>query len=286
MKHRIARHSHVGLALREAIVDDLARSASILTDVSRPRAERVHEVRRRLKRARSTLAVLKPVLGGAYRRHRGVMTGIARDLAARRDADVVAATARDLGREIGGGEPIIADAALADLGGVTAHDVLVAPIEFAALSERLARAAAEARALPAPDDAADLLATAIERAYRQGRKAMRRADTDGDGDDLHDWRKAAKHLWFLMRLSRKRLPKRAGRFAHRLERLSETLGAEHDVMLVDAHARALVTRREAEGPFRHALRKRRGALQREALTLGARLYGRKPAAFTKAFRFE
>ena len=91
----IDKDEDIAAALLRLAGDDLAAARRELTGEA-ARAKRVHGVRQRLKRVRTLLRVFEAGPGERARAARQSLTGIARMLAGARDADVAAASAREL----------------------------------------------------------------------------------------------------------------------------------------------------------------------------------------------
>jgi hypothetical protein len=99
--------------------------------------------------------------------------------------------------------------------------------------------------------------------------------------DLHRWRKTVKDLWNLIRLARKRLPRRIVKTASNLDRLGETLGLGNDAALL---AEKLALSPSGDPALMRQLAliaRRRNALEAEAFSLGTSLYSRKPRTFSR-----
>jgi CHAD domain-containing protein len=283
MAHRIGKREDIGPALMRLALDDLAEARAELAS-SGPAAARVHRVRRRLKRVRSVLRVLRPELGAEAARLAGCLRDAARRLADTRDTDAAAASARSLTEapeaDGAGLERVIA---MLDR---EAEDCHAEVASFAEAGNLLAAVEEELSGLDVDADGAALLGRAIERAYRRGRAAMRRATFSLATPDLHEWRKSVKDLWHLIRLARKRLPAAVARRAPRLERLGETLGLDHDHAML---AERLALSPEGDPALMQQLSliaRRRRALEAEAFALGARLYRQKPKAFRRRLRLK
>jgi CHAD domain-containing protein len=279
--HRIGRHEPFGEALWRLLGEDVDKARRELAG-SAPRAERIHRARQRLKRARSELKVLKPVLGSAAGELKAMLAAAAKMLGGARDADVAAATARELRAVAADGDAGL-DRVVAALE-TKAEEAHRHDTPMAAVIERLA--AVEARLSDAVTgiDGDKLLARALARSYRDGRKAMRRARTSLATPDLHAWRKEVKDLWHLIRLARQRLPAKVAGTAKGLERLGDLLGRDHD--------HAVLAEKLALAPdANHALMRQLGmiaaerrALEKEAFALGEDLYDGKPKAFASRAR--
>ncbi len=113
---------------------------------------------------------------------------------------------------------------------------------------------------------------------------MHRARISLSTPDLHAWRKSVKDLWHLIRLGRKRLPRRIDGMAANLERLGDVLGRDHDHAVL---AEKLALAPDADHSLMRQLAMiaaERRALEKEAFALGDELYRRKPKAFAAKAR--
>jgi len=109
---------------------------------------------------------------------------------------------------------------------------------------------------------------AVTTTYRRGRAAAAKPATD---EDLHEWRKRVKDLWYQARLlSIKRVARDA-------KALSKLLGDDHDLAV-------LSTELPHDDPLQPLIGDRRAALQKRARKLGARVYEKPPKAFRKRVR--
>jgi CHAD domain-containing protein len=278
MAHRIGKHEDIGLALTRLAVDDLVAARADLTDDG-PAASGVHRARQRLKRARGVLRVLRPAHGAHVAHLSARLRDAARLLAETRDTDAAVASARSL--------MAVADTDGAGLDRVVAmldreaenrHSEGASVVEVVGL---LAAAEDEISTIHDEPDGDDLFCQAIDRSYRRGRTAMRRAIFSLATPDLHEWRKAAKDLWHLIRLARKRLPSALVERAPRLRRLAETLGLDHDHAML---AERLALSPEGDPALMQQLSliaDQRLVLESEAFALGARLYRQKPKKFRR-----
>jgi len=279
----IGKDENVGKALWRLLGDDISAARHVLSSSEGTPDQRVHRARQRLKRARSALGVLKPVIGHSARDLRRSIATAARLLAVARDADVVAATARNL-REIAttdddaGLDRVIVEL---DRRAREAHRI-DAPVEE--VIARLSAIEVTLDQLTRKIDGQALFDKALAAAYRDGREAMERARSSLSTPDLHSWRKDVKTLWHLICLGGKRLPKSVRHMADDLGHLGDLLGYDHD--------HAVLAERLALSPeANHSLMRQlsmiaaeRHALESEAFAIGRKIYKRKPKAFARKAR--
>jgi len=281
MPHRIGKHEDIGLALMRLMVADLAAVRADLNDAGPPSLA-VHRARQRLKRVRCVLRALRPALGAHVSNVSGQLRDAGRLLAGAGDTVAAAESARSLmavaDTEGAGLDRVVA---MLDREAQTRHGRAASFAEVVGLL-----AVAEREIADLDDDVVgdNLLRRAIDRAYRRGRTAMRRATFSLSTPDLHEWRKAVKDLWDLIRLARKRLPSTIAERAPRLKRLGETLGLDHDHAML---AERLALSPEGDPALMQQLSliaRQRVALEAEAFALGAKLYRQKPKKFRRQLR--
>jgi CHAD domain-containing protein len=131
------------------------------------------------------------------------------------------------------------------------------------------------------------LAPGLRRIYREGRHRHAHVERGHvhNAQDLHDWRKRVKSLYYALDMLGARKAKGARRATRRADRLGELLGEEHDLWMLRLYVEEHPEAFSADGPARDALleriERRRERLRRRALKLGKRLYNLKPGKFTR-----
>ncbi len=125
------------------------------------------------------------------------------------------------------------------------------------------------------------IAPGLLRSYRRGRKAFRRARVGPTVENLHDWRKRVKDFWYHLRWLRQVPPETMRGHAKDAHRLSELLGADHDLaVLRDSLAGMTAVPTDADSVL-GLIDQRRDQLQTDAMFLGQRLYAEKPKHFLR-----
>jgi CHAD domain-containing protein len=259
-------------------------TGAVRDDMADDPVEAVHEVRKDLKKARSMLRLVRPAIPGkVYRRENRRLRDAARDISGARDADVMVETVDKLAERYVGRLP---KRAFTTLRRRLAKDA-TGSSQLAGSEELLgALEAARARVgewTPEGCDGSTLRAGAI-RAYTRGRDALAAAERDPSAENLHEWRKRVKDLWYHQRLLRNAWKDPLKTMAGESHRLADLLGDDHDLaVLADrlggsaelTDGSALLDRET----MLTLIAERRGELQAEALDLGRRVYAEKPKAY-------
>jgi CHAD domain-containing protein len=239
----------------------------------------IHDVRKDLKRLRAVVRLARDDLGrDVYRHENTAFRDAGRDLSGARDAKVLVETLDDLTRRHADEIPEGAFAGLREqLDGERAeHDRRAAddPVlssVLAALEEARGRVAA----WPLTEDAGyETLKSGFKRIRRRGRRALRAARKKRSEETLHELRKRAKDLWHAAQILGPVAPKRMKRIRRRAHRLSDLIGAEHDLAVLRAAAakhRDTLSAQERE-LLRGLIRRRRRRLRRQALRRARKLY--------------
>jgi len=247
----------------------------------------IHGARKDLKKLRGLLRLIRKELGkkgfkAENRRYRDA----GRLLSGRRDAEVKLETLLDLRHRY----DLPAGAAELWAGRLEAErDELAAAtrgddrgrIERA--TEAIAAGRDEIDRWSLRTDSWALVEPGLFRSYRDGRRALERAEADGSAESVHQWRKRAKDLWYQLRLIEDAWPELLGATIDQTHELTELLGDHHDLAVL---AEDLAGRSDLgdRAPFEAAIAKRQGQLLDAALALGARLYAEKPEAFRRRIK--
>jgi CHAD domain-containing protein len=241
--------------------------------------EAVHEARKDMKKLRALVRLVRDDLGDAvYRRENLCYRDAGKELAGLRDADVMLAT-------LAGLEQRLPD----DLGGSAVGDLRQAVEAHRLRTAAGARAPAAAQVVdvlisarrrvgrwPLADDGFTAVAHGLERVYRRGRRAFRTARREPTTENLHEWRKRVKDLWYHLSVLRVAWPPVMESLADEAHALSERIGDDHDLAVLLQWAEEHAP--DAAAAIAEAVGRRRAELQGEAFAIGARLYADKPSA--------
>ena len=249
----------------------------------------VQDARKRLKRLRTTLRLSRTALeGDTYRLESAAFRDAGRRLSSARDAEVLLETLDGLHARFAGELSEDATAGLrAQLD--EEHERALSSLRddedsLSAVLAELAEARLRTAGWEFEDDGFDALAPGLQRIYRRGRRRMRAAAAEPTTENLHEWRKRVKDLWYAAQMLRPAGPKRMKKLARRAHDLSDLLGDDHDLAILAKYAEAHPRLFESDAGLR-ALRslidRRRRALQKKAFRLGERLYEAPPKRFVR-----
>jgi CHAD domain-containing protein len=118
----------------------------------------------------------------------------------------------------------------------------------------------------------------LRRTYRAGRRAFAAARENPTVERLHEWRKQTKYWLNILRILEPIAPRTLKKLADQAHRLSDQLGEDHDLVVLRRRSAA---QRTSLMPSTRAaalerIDRRREALQKSAITLGAIVYQHRP----------
>jgi CHAD domain-containing protein len=288
MAYRLSFADDVPSSVRLCAREQLAGAVERLERAEEGPVKAVHEARKHLKKTRALLRLVRPALGKqAYRQENDALRDAGLALSGARDADVRVATARALAEHAAGRLPADVFDALRDaLAAEAAGPERVGADRFAAVIEALRATEPRVEAWPLDDADWDTVLAAATRAYARGREAFALARATPEPELLHAWRKRAKDLWYHQRLLAPAWPDVLGAQAEAAHELSELLGDDHDLAVLDQRladdAAPLAPAVDAQrGELRALVAHRSGELRADAARLGRRLYAESPKAFAR-----
>ena len=237
----------------------------------------VHTARKDMKKLRALLRLVRGEIGEkVYRRETTAFRDAGRELAGLRDADVMLATLDSLElpqKEAGPLRQALEAHRIRTAAGAREQAAAGAAAMLTSARERVAD-------WPLETDGFAAFEEGLERIYRQGRRNMRAARKEPTAENLHEWRKRTKDLWYHLALLEEAWPPVMEALADEAHELSDRLGDAHDVdVLLDwarNHADA--------GAIEDAVAERRRRLQADAFDYGTRLYADKPRVFVGRIR--
>jgi CHAD domain-containing protein len=287
MPYRLENGEAVRDGLRRCAREQLDDAVKELTDgVDGDPVEAIHEARKALKKERSLLRLARSALDPRERRQEAiVLRQAARSLSQARDADVMIETLDDLSKRFAGAVPSTAVASarkrlVEERDGERAGSMQSGSAAAVAIELRAAGRRVDSWHLRRGGWAA--IAGGLLRSYRRGRRAFDLARAEPTPENLHDWRKRVKDLWYHLRLLRPLSESTMRGQADEAHRLSELLGDDHDIYVLREALTGMANEIPVDvDPLIAAIDHRRGMLQTDAVLLGRRLYAEKPKAFLR-----
>ncbi|CAN5670860.1 MAG: CHAD domain-containing protein [Actinomycetota bacterium] len=237
----------------------------------------VHEARKSCKRVRATLRLGRKALGSdCYGWANTEVRDAARTLSRARDAAVLATAFDQLLAEAG--RPRSFAAVRRRLNTAASAEAGHEGDALAEAATRLGGVRDSMAQWPRNADGWKALGSGLQRIYGKGRKAMTAAVADPSDEALHDWRKTTKYLWHALELLRPAWPGTLKPLAKQAHELSDLLGDDHDLAVLTT---VLQTGGGLPPTLRRLIEQRRAELQRDAVSLGQRLYAESPQDFTR-----
>jgi CHAD domain-containing protein len=273
----------IALARADSALERL-REAEWIEDPAAP----VHGARKDLKKLRAAVRLLRRELGDdLYRAENARYRDAGRQLSATRDAEVKLRTLEALCERFP--ERLAGEAVGEWRQGLDRERREAVAAAHGGASIAVARNAVEAgrarvAAWPLRTESWKLVGPGVERSYRRGREAMRRAAEDRSGDSLHEWRKRAKDLWYHLRILEGALPAPLAGSVERADALADTLGDHHDLAVLRADLLDRALPPAARPVLVAAIEQRQEELAAAAFEQGETLYAQRPKAFRRGLR--
>ena len=250
--------------------------------------ERIHEVRKHIKKIRAVLRLLRPALGAGYVAENAWYRELSRQLAAARDAG---ALVECFGRLTARLRDEVEEATLVQLRAALVRRRPCLPGDLEREMGRTAAALEAARGRlscwPVPSRGFDALAPGLRRTYRRGRRAFAAARLQPDAEHFHEWRKSVKAFWYQMRLLAPAWPEVLPAYVGAVDALAEALGDLHDLDVLHRaflQEPALYEFWQLLPPLARVLEERQEELRETAAAAGRRIYAEKPGALVARLR--
>jgi CHAD domain-containing protein len=287
MPYRLESDEDLSAGLRRCAREQLEKAVERLeSGTAEDPVSAVHDARKALKRERSLLrlsrAAMKP---GQRRRENTRLRTVAHQLGRAREADALLDALQGIDDRYAGQLP---EATIMAVRQRLGHDRDRARAELLEMeipqrmADELRDAAARVEGWKLRDTGWSTLSAGLEREYRRGRQAMKRAAQAPTPERMHAWRKRSKDLWYHLRLLEALSPGTVRGQAKAAHRLADQLGDLHDLALLEAAVHEIQADLPVDTDALIALVEHRGEqLSAAALQLGAGVYAEKPTAFER-----
>jgi CHAD domain-containing protein len=251
--------------------------------------ETVHAVRKRLKKVRAVLRLVRGELGSkTYHRENDSVRESAHPLRDLRDAQALIETLDKLTGQNNDQLSVRACADLRELLESRKQDLCrhfgTRDAAYKRVLRKLHQARVHSREWKLEGLDWSVLRHGLQDVYVAGSQAFELASANRTAENLHEWRKQVKCFWYQLQVLRPVWKKVRDDLGRELDVLSETLGEDHDLALLNQ-----LVRTEADARGRDAelvdltivIDDRRTELERAALDLGRRVYSHRPKTLMK-----
>jgi CHAD domain-containing protein len=276
MSYRIKKGEHLATAVARIAAEEIDLAMSELD--RRDHAEAIHNTRKALKRLRALLRSIRVAFPERFRVENRHIAEIGRKISPLRDVQVQLHALNSLGAGGAAGQRT-REALLR-----RQSDFCRKIPEIRENVRKMLRIASENLAKwPLQKVTPEDLAASIQRIYKRGREAFKTARKKNSPENLHEWRKQSKWLGYGLELIEAYLPRKSSKMIKKVEALSEGLGNDHDLFMVETALAADKHSREAPG-YQSLIRSicaRRRKLQKKAFKAGCNIYAEKSSHFKK-----
>lgn len=278
MAYRIEKNEALSAAFGRIAAEEIAVALGELRQ--RNRAQAMHNARKALKRLRALLRSLRVAFPKKlFRRENRRFAAVGRKIAPLRDVHV---QLRTLGKlRAGGGQA----------SGEVRRQLLQREETFTrnipelrqTVRQMLDASLQDVASWPVAEVTPVKIAASLKRVYKRGKKAFKIASKRPTPENLHQWRKQTKTLGYGLELIECIGPRKTSKWIKKTDRLSESLGDDHDLFLVLESLREEHAARPASDyqPLSKRISTKRAKLQKRAFKLGKAIFDQKPGVFEK-----
>ena len=291
MSYRLASDESATDGMRRLVLEQLEAALDGLeSQDEHDHDERVHDARKRLKKARAVLRLVRSALGEETFRHENAcFRDAALELGGARQGAALIECLDGLRSAYGGqpGADGFADVRrlLEDLRARAIGDARERGVELE-VAQTLRLAAHRCAAWTLEAEGWDALSGGLVRTYARGHKAFKRAYAEPSTKSFHEWRKRVKYHWYHVRLLQGIWPSPMQARRHALNHLAELLGDDHDLGELRGVLRALPPSLAADLGVDRLLAlvdRRERELRAEARHIGRRIYAEAPKHLLRRF---
>lgn len=274
--------------IRRIMLEEIEGAIDLLSNSAVTPGTAVHEFRKGIKRIRAVLRLMRPDVGETvFGRENACFRDASRQLSPLRDSAVMIETLDliilhyESNLPPNNFEPVRQQL-------VKHNEAVQQQFDqqldiFAGVVRTLTEAKQRIEALPLTCQEFDAFEKGLKKVYRVGRNRMIEAYKDGDSPEkFHNWRKRVKYLWHHIELLQPIWPVILFPLAEELHQLSDYLGLEHDLAVLQA----FIINNPADfngvsntSNLLSLLTARSQELEMAAQPLGQRLYAEGPTAF-------
>jgi CHAD domain-containing protein len=283
MGYRFKENESAPEGIKRISLEQIDTAHERLSLKTRNRDRAVHEARVCFKKIRAVLRLVYGELGrDTFKLENREYRDAGRKLSKARDTAVVASTLEELIRHF---NKQLVDPDIKTLRKRLRRSKAEQHIDrkqILQVAEALSSARQRVETWPINHDGFSALRAGLQRVYKRGRASFELARVEGTTENLHEWRKQVKYLWYQVCVLNPMWPKPLDALAHELGKLADYLSEDHDLALL---TRTAIEQSQALGDPGEVeklilvIDQRRIQLQTKAAALGARIYAEKPKTF-------
>ncbi|HEV7443069.1 MAG TPA: CHAD domain-containing protein [Steroidobacteraceae bacterium] len=289
MASEVAQSDAGAKSIRRIMRTQLKKALESLA-VRRLTDERIHDARKRIKKARAALRLLRDAVGkGTYTRANTAMRDVTRPLSQVRDSKVMLDTLEKLmdrfdqkcrGLSLDGFRRVLNRERQA-----LRRQLLGRAAPLKSQITTLRRIHSRAKNWHVGTQDWSVIGCGLERVYGKGRRALSAAETEGTPECFHEWRKQVKYLRHQIEFLTPVWPEVLRELADQAHKLADDLGDEHDLTVLRQKAQAHQDTLANDSSVLLALiDRRRIELRDKAVIRGRQLYEEKPGTFAMRLR--
>jgi CHAD domain-containing protein len=283
MGYRFKESESVSEGIKRISLEQIDRALDRLSHTSN-KDRAVHDARVSFKKIRAVLRLVHGELGrDIFRLENSEYRDAGRRLSVSRDAAVVAGTLEALARHF---DKQLSEPDIKTLRKQLRRSRAEQQISRKRVLPRVAEAISSARqrvqAWPIDNDGFSTVRAGLRRVYKRGRPGFMLSGVERTTENLHEWRKQVKYLWYQVSILNPIWPNPLDVFAGELNKLADLLSEDHDLALLTRTAIDQAGELNAPDEVEKLvllIDQHRVQLQARAVALGARIYAEKPNAF-------
>jgi CHAD domain-containing protein len=277
MTYSLSNDEPVAEGVRRVVREEIALAKNGLKARRvQDRDEAIHEARKSVKKVRSVLRLVRPVLGEIYVREAAEWKETGRKLSDLRDAGAIIGVYDEIRERYGEEVPASVRRNLVASKRKLEKAANVRCV-LAGVASGLERAEGRLKRWPLTGEGFPVISEGLRVTYREGEKALRRAQRRPSTESLHDLRKCVKAHLYQIRLLEGLWDRELRLDERRLTKMETALGDHHNLAVL----KTKILGSNGVDDFLGFVDKRSSQLARRALGLGILIYRKSPGKITK-----
>lgn len=254
------------------------------------KAEAIHDARKAFKKLRALVRLIRDTMGKeAYHQENNCYRDAGRLLSDVRDAQVNLETFEDLTEPMSTSVSSISPEFIDQIQNlltvykeITYHQVLEQKELIPSVLTMIQQGRERVESWSIETEDWSMIDAGIKRVYTRGYKGLARVINDPNTENLHEWRKRVKYLWYHLRILTPVWENMIKPLAKETHQLADLLGDDHDLAVLHQLLQQqpeLIRQQPEFNLLFLQLERKRHHLQSSALKLGERIYSESPKQF-------